>query len=78
MPLDATRDGGLARHSTECDKGIDWEHARIVGRENNTTKRKMLEGVETIKQECMGKKPLNAYNQMIHWQSTVYSFLGNN
>ncbi len=73
-----TGDGGLAKHSTECEKGIDWEHAKIVGKENNKMKRKMLEGVETVKQKCRGKKPLNAFNQMIHWQSTIYSFLGNN
>ncbi len=73
-----TGDGGLAKHSTECEKEIDWENAKIVGKENNKTKRKMLEGVETVKQKCKGKNPLNAFNQMIHWQSTIYSFLGNN
>ena len=70
-------DGGLAKHSTECTQGIDWEHAKIVGKENNRTKRKMLEGVETIKQKHMGRKPLNSFNQMIQWQSTICSFQGN-
>jgi hypothetical protein len=68
-------DGGLARHSTECPQGIDWERSRIVGKEQNTTKRKMLEGVETIKQKLKGRTPLNSYNQMEQWQSTISSFL---
>ena len=68
-------DGGLARHSTECPHGIDWERSRIVGKEQNTTKRKMLEGVETIKQKLKGRTPLNSYNQMEQWQSTISSFM---
>ena len=68
-------DGGLAKHSTECTAGIDWENARIIGKERNTTQRKMLEGVETIKKKYKGRKPLNSYNQMEQWQSTIYSFL---
>ena len=27
-------DAGLARHSVECTRGIDWENARILGVEN--------------------------------------------
>lgn len=69
-------DGGLAKHSIECAQGIDWERSKIVGRENKTTQRKMLEGIETIKQKHMGKQPLNSYNQMVQWQSTICSFLG--
>ena len=60
-------DGGLAKHSIECAQGIDWERSKIVGRENKTTQRKMLEGIETIKQKHMGKQPLNSYNQMVQW-----------
>jgi hypothetical protein len=69
------QDGGLAKHSTECGEGINWEGSRIMGRENGRTQRKMLEGVETIKQKGMGKKVLNTCNQMEQWQSTIYSFL---
>ena len=53
-------DGGLAKHSTDCSKGINWEQSRIVGREKNTRQRKMLEGIETIKQKHRGRKPLNS------------------
>jgi len=68
-------DGGLAKHSTECSRGINWEEAKIVGRESGQIQRKMLEGVETMKQKARGKKPLNTCNQMDQWQTTVYSFL---
>ena len=69
------RDGGLAKHSTECNQGIDWTESRIVGKEEGRLQRKMLEGVETLKQRGMGKTPLNICNQMDQWQATVYSFL---
>ena len=67
------QDRGLAKHSTECGEGINWEGSRIMGRENGRTQRKMLEGVETIKQKGKGKKVLNTCNQMEQW--TIYSFL---
>ena len=51
------RDGGLAKHSTECNQGIDWTESRIVGKEEGRLQRKMLEGVETLKQRGMGKTP---------------------
>ena len=70
-------DGGLARHSTECTLGIDWDQSKIVGQEQDTTQRKMLEGVETIKEKYKGRIPLNSYNQMEQWQSTIFSFLAN-
>ena len=67
--------GELAKHSVECTAGINWEEAKVIGREEGRMQRKMLEGVETIKQKAMGRKPLNISNQMEHWQATIYSFL---
>ena len=64
------KDGGLAKYSTECTRGINWEEAKIVGRESGKIQRKMLEGV--MKQNARGRKPLNTCNQ---WQATVFSFL---
>ena len=61
-------DGGLARHSTECTLGIDWDQSKIVGQEQDTTRRKMLERVETIKGKYKGLIPLYSYNQMEQWQ----------
>ena len=68
-------DGGLAKHSVECPSGIDWEAAKITGRESGTMQRKMLEGVESVKENYKGRTPLNSYNHMEHWQSTIYTFL---
>ena len=69
-----TGDGGLAKHASVCQAGIDWERARIVGREPKWTQRKFLEGVETLKQQNRGITALNSYNKMEQWQSTVYAF----
>ena len=67
-------DGGLARHSTTCTHEIDWENAKIVGRESRWTQRKCLEGIETLREKNKGVVPLNAYNQLDQWQSTLYAF----
>ena len=61
-------DGGLAKHATICPHIIDWENAKIVGKETGWTQRKFLEGIES------GITPLNAYNKMEQWQSTLCSF----
>ena len=68
-------DGGLAKHGVECLNGIDWDGAKITGRENGTMQRKMLEGVESLKEKYRGRMPLNSFNQMEQWQSTIYTFL---
>ena len=68
-------DGGLAKHSTTCNAGIDWENAKIIGKERRWSQRKYLEGVESIKERSRGITPLNSYNKMEHWQETIYSFL---
>jgi hypothetical protein len=35
-----TGDGGLAKHSSTCEKAVKWEESRIVGKERHSTKRK--------------------------------------
>jgi hypothetical protein len=42
-------DGGLARHSVDCKKEIDWENTRILGVENRLRQRKVREGIEIMK-----------------------------
>ena len=69
-----TGDGGLAKHASVCSAGINWEGARIIGREPKWTQRKYLEGIETLKQKNKGISPLNNYNKMEQWQSVIYSF----
>ena len=47
------QDGGLAKHSTECGEGINWEGSRIMGRDargsgDDRTKGDGEEGVEHL------------------------------
>ena len=72
-----TGDGGLARHAIACEQNIDWERAKIVGRESRWTQRKFLEGIESLRQKNKGIAPLNNYNQLEQWQSTLYKCFGN-
>ena len=64
-----TNDGGLARHATTCTEEIKWENAKITGREQ----RKYLEGIESLRDKKRGITPLNNYNQLEQWQSTLYA-----
>ena len=70
-------DGGLAKHASTCPQGIDWERARIVGREQRWTQRKLLEGIETLRKKNEGRVPLNSYNKLEQWQPVLYSFFKN-
>ena len=71
-----TGDGGLAKHSTTCEQPINWNGAKIVGRESKTTQRKLLEGVITLKERGKGRIPLNAYNQLEPWQPVIFQYMG--
>ena len=70
-----TGDGGLAKHNATCTSEINWGEARIIGREKRTTQRKYLEGIMSLKERSKGITPLNSYNQMEPWQSTICAFL---
>ena len=69
-----TNDGGLAKHSSTCNEEIKWEDAKIVGREERWTQRKFLEGIESLREKNKGITPLNSYNQLEQWQSTLYPY----
>ena len=71
------RDGGLAKHATICQQGINWEEFRIINKEENWMQRKMLEGIETLRQKSKGKVPLNQYNQMDQWCGLLHSLFKN-
>ena len=71
-----TGDGGLAKHNNTCQQTIDWNGAKIVGREAKTTQRKFLEGVMTLKERGKGRIPLNSYNQLEPWQPVVFQYVG--
>jgi len=44
-------DGGLAKHAVSCPNEIDWENAKIVGKETGWTQRIFLEGIETLRRK---------------------------
>ena len=69
-----TNDGGLAKHTSTCTEEIDWENAKIVGREQRWTQRKYLEGIESLREKNKGITPLNSFNQLEQWQSTLLPF----
>ena len=43
--------GGLAQHTVECQSGVDWGNAEIVARERGLKQRKVLEGIESLRQK---------------------------
>ena len=57
-----TGDGGLAKHAAVCEHSVKWENAKIVGKERNSSKRKYLERIVTLKEKSKGIIPLNSYN----------------
>ena len=67
-----TGDGGLAKHASTCSNEVDWENAKIVGRERRWAQRKYLEGIESLRQKDRGVTPLNSYNQLEQWQPILY------
>ena len=69
-----TNDGGLAKHAASCTSEIDWENAKVIGKESRRSQRKYLEGIETLREKNRGIVPLNSYNELDQWQSTLYSF----
>ena len=71
-------DGGLARHSVECTRGIDWENARIVGVENRLRQRKVREGIESLRTIHNRKKVLNSFESFIgdlYWTSILIEIM---
>ena len=48
-------DGGQARHTVECQSGDDWGNAEIVAREKGLKQRKVLEGIESLRQKYRGE-----------------------
>ena len=59
-------DGGLARQTMECQSGVDWKNAEIIARERGLKQRKILEGIESLRQRHYGMKVLNNFSTLIH------------
>ena len=47
-------DGGLAQYAVTCEGDINWEELRIIGREKIWNQRKVLEGIESLRQRDQG------------------------
>ena len=45
-----TEDGGLARHSADCESGIDREKVRVITTKNGLKQRKVREETESLKE----------------------------
>ena len=67
-------DGGLARHTIECQRSIDWTNAKIVATERGLRQRKVLEGIESLRQKHRGMKVLNSFDHVETWKSILNSF----
>ena len=67
-------DGGLARHTIECQRSIDWTNAKIVATERGLRQRKVLEGIESLRQKHRGMKVLNSFDHVETWKSILNCF----
>ena len=65
---------GCSSRNRTCTQEINWENAKIVGREQRWTQRKYREGKESLREKNKGITPLNSYNQLEQWQYTVPNF----
>ena len=66
--------GGLARHTTECQSDVDWGNAEIVARERGLKQRKVLEGIESLRQRYYGMRVLNNFDHVDTWKPILNSF----
>ena len=72
------QDGGLAKHSVDCESGTDWEKARVIRTENGLTQRKVREGIESLRQQYSGYKVLNNFKQLVLWKPLLTKYLKKN
>ena len=67
-------DGGLARHTMDCQSGVDWGNAEIVARERGLKQRKVLEGIESLRHKDRGMRLLNNFDHVETWKPVLNSF----
>ena len=67
-------DGGIARHSTQCSKDIDWKKSKVICTEKGFKQRKVREGVESEKLKLKGKTPLNNYEHPEDWKAIILGY----
>ena len=61
-------DGGSARHSVECLRGIDWEKTRVVMNECGLRQRKAKKGIESLREIHSGTKVLISFESLMTWR----------
>ena len=66
--------GGLARHTVECQSGVDWGNAEIVARERGLKQRKVFEEIESLRQKHRGMRVLNNFDHVETWKPVLNSF----
>ena len=67
--------GGLARHTMECQSGVDWGNAEIVAREKGLKQRKVVEGIESLhRQRHYGMRGLNNFDHVDRWKPILNTF----
>ena len=64
-------DGGLAKHSTDWNKGIDWENTWVLGIENRLSQGKVREGTESLRNIHNKKKVLNNFESLMTWRPVL-------
>ena len=53
--------GGLAKHSVECKRNIDWENTCKLGGEDRLRPRKVREGIESLRTNLLLRPLLDKY-----------------
>ena len=67
-------DGGLACHTMKCQSGVDWGSTEIVARERELKPRKVLEGIESLRQRHYGMRVLTNSDHVDTWKPILNSF----
>jgi hypothetical protein len=70
--------GGLARHSVDCESGIDWDKARVIRTENGLKQRKVRKGIESLRERYNGYMVLNNLEQLVMWRPLLNKYFNAN
>ena len=70
-----TNNGKLETHTSTCTETcIEWGNSKVVTWEGGWTHRKFFEGIESLQTKNKGIILLKNFNQLEHWQSTLFQF----
>ena len=57
-------DEGLARDTVECQSGVDWRNTEIIARDRGLKQRKVIGGIESLRQKHRGMRVLNNFDHV--------------